>query len=136
MSSLEDKGLVPPGAIPAGTPESAPTPPSAILDKAADLISKPGAWTQGTLSRSEDQTPVSDVEDGACFCLIGATLLVAPQRLTALLAQGYLLKVLPHADAGQALNPMAHFNDAKGRTQDEVVAKLREAAALAREQGQ
>lgn len=95
-----------------------------VLNKAADLLEKPGAWTQGALGRLEDGTPVYSADApslsrASCYCMAGA-LWVAngyqyPEAAFDALPAG------PREGTGQ-------WNDAPGRTQAEVVAALRQAA--------
>lgn len=116
--------------------------PSAILEKAAELISKPGAWTQGAfglhtpLSSSlvNDQTP-RWVDGAKCFCALGAVaqaMGVNPE--VAHVWDTPAARFLSNVTKGHLT--VVSWNDAEGRTQAEVVAKLREAATLAREAGQ
>jgi hypothetical protein len=107
-----------------------------VLERAAKLIEPEGAWTQGafsldeTGSHSEDLTAIGPA---VCWCVLGAIAEivgvdpVAPWGLnnTAVAAKLALSRVIEDDNV-----PM--FNDAPGRTQAEVVAKLREAAAKAR----
>jgi hypothetical protein len=88
-----------------------------VLDAAADLIEPEGAWTQGEWG-----------SDG-CWCLDGA-----------LMAAKGSCQTWPELEAVRnAIGPECEtaigWNDAPERTQAEVVAKLREAAAKAKEQG-
>jgi hypothetical protein len=98
-----------------------------VLERAADLLTPEGAWTQGAFARDEDGAPLLGSVDGAarCWCMVGAVI---------------------HAGNGQHFNKANDllcditegtfsFNDEPSRTQAEVVAKLREAAALARAEG-
>lgn len=110
-----------------------------VLSRAADLIEPEGAWTQGDFARDETGFQYSDSGltfhefPATCFCLFGALAEVAEVSDPELYrdADRYLLTVV----GVPFVNDVADWNDAKGRTQAEVVAKLREAAALAREQG-
>ncbi len=102
---------------------------SNILDSAADLIAKPGAWTQGAYGRDADGAPPRVFEDSVCFCAIGA------------LARVWGVSPDEAHDREQGMrwpgfNSLGLWNDDPERTQAEVVQKLREAAAKAREQGQ
>lgn len=105
---------------------------SQVLDRAADLIEPEGAWTQGTLFRKANgkEARVSD-KDKVCFCAAGALVETGGPWSA---AWSFLEDTLPPT-RNRALNPVAVFNDAPKRTQPEVVAALRKAAALAREQG-
>ena len=101
-----------------------------VLDRAADLIEPEGAWTQGVWARNDAGIPTSIYgRDAICFCMRGALVRTANAPLTSDLpgVQGAL--------GFKTASAMARWNDRENRTQAEVVAKLREAAALAREQG-
>jgi hypothetical protein len=94
-----------------------------IFDEAADLIEPEGAWVRHTAG-----------DRRTCFCMASA-IGVAAGNIDGpndyfYLARDMVSKVVP-----ESVTPMVDFNDAPGRTQAEVVAKLREAAAKAREQG-
>jgi hypothetical protein len=99
-----------------------------ILDAAADLIEPEGAWTQGVLGRDERGCILTSNELGRAvsFCAAGAI-----QRAAGLPfqtpegAHRFVRKVIGRKEIG-------YWNDRPRRTQAEVVAKLREAAALAR----
>lgn len=114
-------------------PQPNPLTIARVLDKAADLIEPEGAWTQGEYARDAQGIAVRVPNKAACFCLYGALNSAAgsaldgpvPREITDL-----LMKLLP-----RRLVPWA-WNDERGRTQAEVVAKLREAAAKARESAQ
>jgi hypothetical protein len=112
-----------------------------VLDAAADLIEPDGAWTQGDFGRRSDGKGWSMVEratdiafadfPATCFCLYGAVAKVAGVSPQNALAE-------PFAVIREVFNTpfafeIAQWNDAPERTQAEVVAKLREAAAFARE---
>lgn len=96
------------------------------LEAAAKLIEPEGAWTQGVWG-----------DANSCMCAEGAIYAAVgrdPMRGRESIADGaskFLAKLLPFHDG----NAIAHWNDAPERTQAEVVIKLREAAAKAREQG-
>lgn len=86
-----------------------------VLDAAANLIEPEGAWTQHEWGH-----------DG-CYCLDGA--------LMAAKGTGYTFPELDLIREVTGAESAIHWNDADHRTQAEVVAKLREAAELARERG-
>ncbi|MGI4744926.1 MAG: DUF6197 family protein [Janthinobacterium lividum] len=106
---------------------TAPRTVAEVLDAAADLLTSEGAWTQGAQARRADGKQVmADGPNAVCWCLIGATEAADPEYFG--------------TDADRVLYHLlgvdiVEWNDAPGRTQAEVVAKLREAATLAREQG-
>ena len=81
-----------------------------VLERAADVVAKPGGWMQGSMG-----------SDG-CYCAWGAIIAASvtgdPSKACRFFS-GFV-------------GGMVQFNDTPGRTQSEVVAKLREAAALAR----
>jgi len=127
LSSLRDE------AADASSPEaSIPSRVSEVLDRAADLLTPEGAWTQGLFARDVTGYPLpAGFDAGAvCWCAVGAIEKVTGEECLEdlpVLAAQQLESVLPTA--------IPPWNDAPERTQEEVVAKLREAAALAREQG-
>lgn len=97
---------------------------SEILDAAADLIEPEGAWTQGYFGMWDGST---------CFCAVGAIGRAAGFRRIDE-AENWV-----EANAADLLGMgwfgLEDWNDRPDRTQAEVVAKLREAAEKAREQG-
>jgi len=98
-----------------------------VLERAADLIEPEGAWTQGAYARDVLGNNLNPDEQwgpsptAVCRCMYGAVAEVARPN-------GY--QYLP--PSGSWGLPGTEWNDAPERTQAEVVAKLREAAALAR----
>lgn len=96
---------------------------SEILNAAADLLEKPGAWTTGDYARGDD-----------CFCALGAICEIEGQ----VKPRGNVVVEKEESDASRAFalfvmgepEPyhVARWNDAPGRTQAEVVAALRAAA--------
>lgn len=113
-----------------------------VLERAAHKLKQPGAWTQGAFSRNAYGIADRDVDETAandpvCWCALGALAEasnVDPMEtyafsMSAPKVFGYLfLREFVGGD-------VAKWNDDPNRTQAEVVATLREAAALAREQG-
>lgn len=109
-----------------------------VLDRAADLIEPEGAWTQGAYAKTADGNHFmhGDAAGAVCWCAIGAIDKASasqgrdhPNYLW-LGAARQLADILPQACG---LNDtITTFNDDPGRTQAEVVAKLREAATLSR----
>jgi hypothetical protein len=96
-----------------------------VLDRAADLIEPEGAWTQRSEARRADGSETCWSSDEAvCWCLEGAYTKAGGKWADS----GW--EVL-HRVVGQG--PIG-WNDSSHRAQAEVVAKLREAAAKAREQ--
>ena len=94
-----------------------------VLEAAASLIEPEGRWARGVYE---------EPKDGECaFCMVGASLNV--------LGISYLDQEAPSFGPGilgfKTWTQAMEWNDAPGRTQAEVVAKLREAAAVARERG-
>lgn len=95
---------------------------SDILEKAADLIEPEGKWGQGFIVGC-----VGDhCADTAIYRI--AELLDREERQAARIFFANFI-------GGRDQYATFRWNDAPERTQEEVVAKLREAAALAREQG-
>lgn len=108
---------------------------SDILERAADLIEPEGRWARGGFSFRNGLSVGWQGRDADCWCALGAIgdvsrgdlRLCSESRPVAFFTEH--LGYLDWSDATQ-------WNDAPERTQAEVVAKLREAAAKAREQGQ
>jgi hypothetical protein len=94
-----------------------------ILDRAAEVVKE--GWTQGTFARDATGANVPWGSPSAtCFCAEGSiyrTAKFGSNAVPALAAFQDFLGVL-----------IWRWNDASRRTQSEVVAKLREAAAKAR----
>ena len=103
-----------------------------VLDAAADLLTPEGAWTQGALAKAADGEWVdSGLSPAAsCWCLLGAV-----ERGGGNPVWSAARRVIATALGVDEREGIPTWNDAPERTQPEVVAKLREAAALAREQG-
>lgn len=102
---------------------TAPQTVADVLDAAADLLEKPGAWGQGNYQ------PRS-----GCLCTLGAISMVAVGHVPA--AWGSSSARLATAAAKTlfpSLSGVANWNDEEGRTQSEVVAALRAAATSARQ---
>ena len=110
---------------------------SEILTKAADLLEKPGAWTQGDYARNyvgegysdyiADRADEGGTFEPVCFCTIGALNHVRGKEADAAL-WGELRN--PVVSVVGEIN-IADWNDTPGRTQAEVVAALRTAASQA-----
>jgi hypothetical protein len=99
-----------------------------ILDAAADLIEPEGAWTQKANARDAGGEKVSALGSAAtCFCMAGALIRASGGEYP----KTFVEAVLPEPSSPYH-DWLVAFNDAPGRTQAEVVAKLREAAAAAR----
>lgn len=104
----------------------------AILLAAADLLSKPGGWTQGALARNRKGEWVSESQKSAvCFCAMGALWRAARDEVGPTFSH---FDVDPASEALEAVigDHVADWNDELGRTADEVVTALRKAAAIAR----
>lgn len=98
-----------------------------ILNAAADLLEKPGAWTQGYYANRDDGGHTDALSDDAvCWCSLGAIARVAG-------AYPESDRGGPAFEAADVLEKVvgsyvADFNDKTGRTQAEVVAAFRKAA--------
>jgi hypothetical protein len=102
---------------------------SEILSAAADLIEPEGAWTKGQFSRDKEGFySATSGRKAVCWCALGAIKRTAPDTEAAMAARDCLKSITSSVS-------VADWNDAPERTQAEVVAKLREAAERAREQG-
>jgi len=109
------------------------TPIADILDKAAEIIEPEGAWTQHYYARGKSGNRVSSRRAARCFCALGAINFAAGHNPDV----DYIpaIHALEPFVKGEDAFDVPDWNDAPERTQAEVVAKLREAAAKAREQG-
>lgn len=100
-----------------------------VLDAAADLLEKPGAWIKGDLALDASGEAVDPSDSNAsCWCVMGATERVSDASWARRARNAF------RAVIGGWNKSIPEWNDAPGRTQAEVVAKLREAAALARQE--
>jgi hypothetical protein len=99
-----------------------------ILDRAADIVAK--GWAQAAYARTRTGRKIgATCRAATCWCAVGAIKKAAGIE-DVLAPQVWDAARLPFGSP----NALTEWNDAPGRTQSEVVAKLREAAALAREQ--
>lgn len=95
--------------------------PADVLNAAADLLEKPGAWTQGAWKRGKSGREVRIYSPFAVsFSVLGAIDHVGGGFNSAIHALKHLIGWDIH---------LQDWNDQSERTQAEVVAKLREAAA-------
>ncbi|MBI0530887.1 DUF6197 family protein [Sphingomonas sp. TX0522] len=99
-----------------------------VLERAADLIAKPGAWTQGNYARDAAGEGLHDGFNPAavCWCAYGAIEKVTNEGMGGDLRNA----------AANAIPWGPFWNDAPERTQAKVVAALRSAATAARQQGE
>lgn len=102
-----------------------------VLDGAADLLTPEGAWMQYDYC-DEMFATAEEVKASTCWCAEGAVacMLGVPGDVGERWCDE---RIALFGDLDGKLN-LADWNDDPRRTKDEVVAKLREAAALAREQ--
>lgn len=99
-----------------------------ILERAADLIEPEGAWTQGAFAVSATGERLNEqAPEAVCWCVAGAISRAAGSFYSggASAARDHLRAIIQ--------DTLPHWNDAPERTQAEVVSKLREAAAKARQ---
>ncbi len=101
-----------------------------VLDRAADLIEPEGRWTQHWFAKGDDGGELPELSPlASCWCGVGAIFAAAGR------SEKVGAEFLTAAVGVDDIGDFEVWNDAPERTQAEVVAKLREAAALAREQG-
>jgi hypothetical protein len=104
-----------------------------VLERAADLLTPEGEWTQGAYARdifgvdllgADDRLVVPP--DATCFCIYGAVAFVEGQTIA-------------ESEAGRFLEQFnigaCDWNDDPERKQDEAVDLLRRVAVLARKRG-
>lgn len=103
--------------------------PSEILEKAHELLSKPGAWCQDSIACNRAGKPVLSTSKHACsWCLEGATCAVDKSR-SGYEADEYLRQVL-------GVQGIFSWNDHPLRTIDHVLSALRTARQMAIEAGE
>lgn len=94
----------------------------AILNRAADRLEKPGAWTQGAFGRDAEGLPVLSYGGKAvCWCALGS-IFAEGGRASAATVLGQYLR-----GHGVILSAQ-EWNDDPSRTQAEVASLLRKAA--------
>jgi hypothetical protein len=107
---------------------------SEILSAAADLIEPEGKWTQGYYARDQFGSDCEPEDSCAvCWCTIGAIERASEESVSDD-CEAYNAAEQAVAAALPGIT-IVSWNDAPERTQADVVAKLREAAERAREQG-
>jgi hypothetical protein len=98
------------------------SPTREILDAAADLLDRPGGWTQFAFARDASGNDVHPKDPRAvAFDVLGAIKRVAPSFT----AGDEVIEMIPYIDG----KPLSRWNDDKTRTQADVVNKLREIAS-------
>lgn len=108
-----------------------------VLNRAADLITPPGAWTQGSNARDAEGCPVPlDDPYAECFCVAGAIARFAKGEDW---ADGLQI-VRRTLNTGRVpfvsfVDSVSGWNDEPERTQAEAVQLLRDAARLAEREG-
>lgn len=101
---------------------------TSLLNAAADLVAKPGAWTQGYVARDKTgRTVDADARAARCWCGIGAVMRTA-KAMKSDRVEDLACKALHRFAHGRGFTSFGKFNDAPERTQDEVVAALRKVA--------
>ena len=103
-----------------------------VLERAADILNSKGAWAQGRYAVADTGKGCASLDERAVrWCAIGAMGKASGEGV----GGEFSTQAREFANMVAFGGSIANFNDAPERTQEEVVAKLREAAALAREQG-
>lgn len=107
------------------------------IDKAADLLSKPGVWIKGDIARTREGIPTTADDPNACqFCALGAFGRVRLEELDpgwkniSWIAEDFLLQYLRSVNKSHS-NYIANWNDSR-TSSDEVVFTMRAAANMAR----
>lgn len=96
-----------------------------ILEGAAELVKK--GWTQGAYGRDANGSPDACQADRVCWCALGAITQVASKDgfgnwdARVALANKIRGQVVSFASLPSYANVIADWNDAEGRTQEEVV---------------
>ena len=105
---------------------------AAILKRAAEIITPPGSWGQGQTAVDKDGRQVPSSSTAAvCFCALGAINratreLQQPEHVS---QRAYQLTNLELVDVAPSAINLPAWNDAPGRTQQEVVDLLHKAAS-------
>lgn len=95
-----------------------------VLTEAARLLRDVG-WTQRSLARDSGGAPTHIGDDAAdCFCMVGAVALAGANET------GHFQSAIDRLGSILGIGQIADFNDAPGRTKEECIAKLLEAAEL------
>lgn len=104
-----------------------------VLERAADLLEKPGAWTQGGAGRDRRGYLVQarNIDRAVCFCGVGAVWKAVGAPFEEVKDWVIYECFPPMNKAVNRSNCFGHWNDTPGRTQAEVVAALRSAAVIA-----
>jgi hypothetical protein len=93
-----------------------------VLERAASRLEKPGAWIQGDLAQSSYGNVIGPTAPGArCWCALGSLDAEDSDRGGAFQLANWALSA--------RVGSVPTWNDAPERTQAEVVAELRAAAA-------
>lgn len=101
--------------------------PQEVLLRAAELLETTGL-AQGSLARTNSWAPcLEDNPAAACFCTLGALAKVSGKLTDDVFSRAEACDLLTKVISD---NSIASWNDRLGRTKEEVIAKLREAAAL------
>lgn len=105
---------------------------SEVLNKAADLLEKPGAWMQEDYCDAGGYR-AKELQRASCWCIAGAIGAVADMDGPE--AEEWANKVLgpliPGVEEGYPVTGIPGWNDKPNRTQAEVVEALRQAALRA-----
>lgn len=106
-----------------------------VLERAADRVEPEGNWTQGAFSRTASGCHNGDLvapRKPACWCVLGAIAKEAGHNPVDPWVINPLARDAMNAFEITVGTAASDWNDVPERTQAEVVAKLREAAAIAR----
>ena len=111
--------------------------PSQVLERAAELLTPRGRWTQGAASRDAEGNEDDDVNllpNAVCWCAWGAMLHVSGERYIG--TKGVPGEAFNYLERHLGVSRIPDWNDAASRRKGQVVQALRDAAALARAEGQ
>lgn len=103
------------------------TTPTEVLEAAADLLERPGAWTQGGFAHDRDGKEVAwDSSEAVCWCARGAIAFVAREYRAEVLDA--IWDGAAKAMGFRSYGDIECWNDVPDRTQAEVVDALRQAS--------
>lgn len=88
-----------------------------------ELLSKPGAWTQGVAARdAQGECVTSTSAKAVSWCLVGAISYLYDERDLSVIHQTDEFRKIRKSFIAEYGKSVTDWNDAKNRTQEEVVA--------------
>jgi len=103
------------------------------LNAAANMLARPNGWTQYAFARNVDgESVLAGCDYAVCFCVSGALRYLTRERSDLYWEDGHpMVLTQRYIRTAAGCDSVWNWNDAPGRTQQEVVDTLRAAAKLA-----